>query len=340
MDQPAASPTPTQTPVGVANNAEQARQRRDSGTPFAPGPWLDEWEKAAKAPQIYDPPQLRAGSAPFNTLNWATQRSPLCAPSCCGALSGVSCLKTLFSASSSVSGEGSDVEYHKISEPDEWFLKMLSTGVSPHCPEHMKGVWWMKDNLASEVLVTFQDMDWTAPRVGNKEARYNWTAAANTLYGTLLIQKMHAHFFQVSQNGRWINLGETSWIYVLDASDTLRRPDGTPVPFTPGEDMMRVTYESSNGETGNADAIRHDSNAQISYQYLVRRVAYKGPNGELVKTAAYADLLHDVRLPTVGGCCGNLCYSNLPKQEVMGSFVPLSDEQAVILAPPPHGATV
>ena len=65
------------------------------------------------------------------------------------------------------------------------------------------------------------------------------------------------------------------WIYVLGEEDSLLRPDGTAVPFTPGEDLLRVSYDSK------------FSQASVTYQYMVRRVAKRFHDGTLLKTATY-----------------------------------------------------
>lgn len=49
--------------------------------------------------------------------------------------------------------------------------------------------------------------------------------------------------------------------YEPGEEDELRRPDNTTVNFTAGEDLLRISYDSSLSQAG------------VNYQYLVRRVA-------------------------------------------------------------------
>ena len=52
-------------------------------------------------------------------------------------------------------------ELSLLESGDEVFIEMLQRGVAPEqCPERLKGLYWMQDNLANEVLVTWQDAYW------------------------------------------------------------------------------------------------------------------------------------------------------------------------------------
>jgi len=164
---------------------------------------------------------------------------------------------------------------------------MLEANKHSACPEFLKGIWWLSDNTASENLVTFHDAEWTSRDTALKSAKFNWTVDAYNVWGLILSTNFWArggnHRFDVSRNDKWIRIsvkgGGSHWIYVIQDGDEFRRPDGTLLDVTPGEDMMRVSYASD------------DPNSEVTFQYLVRRVAYLDENGKLIKTPRYDELL-------------------------------------------------
>jgi len=93
--------------------------------------------------------------------------------------------------------------------------------------------------------------------------------------------------------------------YEPGEEDELRRPDNTTVNFTAGEDLLRISYDSSLSQAG------------VNYQYLVRRVA-KLENGTLVKTPNYYEQLARAARRE------NVCFSNEPYIHAVQacSFVP------------------
>ena len=131
----------------------------------------------------YDPPQLNPAqtfvscclglpwpdSCNLGTVNWFSHRSPLCA--LCPAAVCLGYMKCCFGFT----------ELSLLESGDEVFIEMLQRGVAPEqCPERLKGLYWMQDNLANEVLVTWQDAYWqpataTAPFLGTKDLGLNFT---------------------------------------------------------------------------------------------------------------------------------------------------------------------
>merc|ERR1712048_281603 len=59
-------------------------------------------------------------------------------------------------------------EHVYLSDPNDWFTKMLTTGDHPNCPEFLKGIWWLQDNSGGEVLMTFHDAEWVTEKYGRK----------------------------------------------------------------------------------------------------------------------------------------------------------------------------
>ena len=314
---PAMKSTETQSLV----SAESADQMRQQPAAFLAS--LD-WQKfeAAALPltKIYNPPQLVSTCKGFgarvsmcgNCL--FTHRAPICAkpqfPCCCA---------------SAAQGRVQDLAHVKLSEPDEWFVKMLSVE-HPNTPDFMKGIFWMEDNYAPEVLLTFQDMDWVSGTRGYFNPKYSWTNDP-TCIGTLCLC-MHlnnsprsAWPFSVSPNGKWININP-QWIYRPDEGEKITRPDGSVVEMGRG-DMIRVSFANAS-----------DPTSGMNYQYLVRLVAYM-ENGKLVKTKAYDELRRRATMPdTIGSCCGYYNCSAVGDNYIFDAYEPLSDHQTMLFPPP------
>jgi len=202
---------------------------------------------------------------------------------------------------------------------------MLSVS-HPNCPEHLKGVWWMEDNVAAEGLLTFQDGDWHSERIMVKKNWYNWTYGADTIGGLFLTANAMCgggmHQFQLNPSGDWINVhirwGQNHFIYILKEGDVLKRPDGTEVEFTPGEDMMRISYDA------------FDSNSPVFYQYMVRRVAYLDNEKKLVKNKKNYERLMDV----VAKSASTSCNPTTCCKQADSAFQHILDDQVVAIATP------
>lgn len=144
----------------------------------------------------------------------------------------------------------------------------------------------MQDNVAAEGIITLQDADWLTDSLGMKSARYNWTVDANNIWGMFLTANFWLrggdHQFERSPNGKWWHirtvLGSGHFIYVIQPGDEITRADGKVIDVTPGEDMMRISFDGSGRDR------------RIFYQYLVRRIAYLDGSGALIKTRAFTDL--------------------------------------------------
>merc|ERR1719401_719786 len=130
------------------------------------------------------------------------------------------------------------------------------------------------------------------------------------------------HHFEISPDGKWIHIRliaqsgrDSHWIYVIQEGDVFTRPDGTQIEFTPGRDMMRLSFV---GE-------------RIAFQYLVRQVAYLNSDGELVKTEAYEKLLAEAKktdADMLGGECGCPRFFTSSRKNI-------TDQQAIRYAEPP-----
>ena len=57
-----------------------------------------------------------------------------------------------------------------LSNPDEWFLKMLEAPKDgDFCPDFLRGIWWMQDNIANETVVSLESAHWGRPDGPNPE---------------------------------------------------------------------------------------------------------------------------------------------------------------------------
>eukprot|EP00440_Ansanella_granifera_P036225 gb/GFBE01039308.1/.p1 GENE.gb/GFBE01039308.1/~~gb/GFBE01039308.1/.p1 ORF type:complete len:348 (+),score=57.36 gb/GFBE01039308.1/:1-1044(+) len=278
----------------------------------------NKWENVYKPPNIYDPPQLKdincLGIPHANRCCGCQHRSPCCkwpvVPCCCAAM----CQYCLTCPSPA---------RVKISDPDEWLMKLLSTSASPNCPDFLKGVWWMCDNVGiPEVLTTFQDAYWQEDQMlGLKPGMWNWgvppTAwGAGQLKGCWYRAEGPGTWqlrMEISPNKKWVSLGGY-FMYVIQPGDTFTRPDGTPIKAVPGEDMMRCNFKQWD-----------DATTEVMYQYMVRKIAYLDDSGKLVKTKNYDELLRRATLPDEPGCCCNYVYPH-SKEDFWKTHEPMSDE--------------
>eukprot|EP00429_Kryptoperidinium_foliaceum_P030480 CAMPEP_0176127592 /NCGR_PEP_ID=MMETSP0120_2-20121206/64446_1 /TAXON_ID=160619 /ORGANISM="Kryptoperidinium foliaceum, Strain CCMP 1326" /LENGTH=276 /DNA_ID=CAMNT_0017462625 /DNA_START=115 /DNA_END=945 /DNA_ORIENTATION=+ len=255
------------------------------------------WEGKAVKPELYDP-----SVATFE--DWflcpARARMPCCMP-CCRFLC---CC-------------GLRLNRESLHSPDEWFMRMLRER-HPNCPEEFAGIWWMKDNDAAEGLITLQDGSWENPRLMRKSAKYNWTVDADNLWGAFLTANFWVrggnHEFSRSPSGKWVQIsaigvGASNFIYVIQPGDVIKKPDGTILETTPGEDMIRVSYKTL------------DNQDTVTFQYLARRVAYLDEEGKLVKTKYYSEIVDVARMSD--RCCRGRVAHHITSSQVLTFAPPL-----------------
>lgn len=309
------------------------------------------WERTARPPAVYAPPQLRKGRrGRVSCLHGDTPARrpwPLPAlpavPYCCGQ-------PDVF---------GPSVHAHSLAAPEEWFLRLLSTGDSPNCPSMLRGIFWIRDNYFSETLITFHDVrarerrarlvprharsprarltrarpapapardrpaqaDWPFPFLGLKMPHQNVARAGSLACGLPVLAARSALHgvmrIEVAPSGEWgrIDTGlgrNVQLLYFVRKGDKFRRPDGTRAPLDVG-DILAVSY-SRGLDTLSAPAC----------QYMMQRVAYLDSEGRMVKTGAYEELVAMSRGLDARGEAGS----------TDGSLPPLSHAQLVSYAPP------
>jgi hypothetical protein len=285
------------------------------------------WEAEAKPPATYAPPQMEPGYLVCSCINWWNQRSPLFAPNppCCP----VGCSNCAYTCCVG------DHEYASILEPDAWMAKMLSTGTSPNCPERMKGIWWMHDNIAAhEHLLTFHDAEWATEKLALKTLAHNWSRGP-TCFGAVLFTfvKLNGNTLriEISPGDKWITIGGSSgdptWIYMHQEGEEFPMPDGS-ILKPEKDDMMRISTVD--------DAI---PNSKTTYQYRLRRIAYLDDAGNLVKTPAYEEIRKAASEPLkYPPCCCGYCFCRSQEQLAFKNFPMLPSHTVIQYAPPPPGA--
>ena len=317
----------------------------------------------------YDPPQLNPArtfvscclglpwpdSCNLGTVNWFSHRSPLCA--LCPAAVCLGYMKCCFGFT----------ELSLLESGDEVFIEMLQRGVAPEqCPERLKGLYWMQDNLANEVLVTFQDAYWqpataTAPFLGTKDLGLNFTRDP-TCFGVCNGPPFSP--FTCPPVGCCPCLCLPCWA-VAPCGSTRSLPGcclrRTPMTLVSSPDQRWIdlglgnfifiptageTLVAPGGEPVAFDAAQdllrvsfypEQGLSSINYQYRVRRVAHLSESGALVKTEAWDDLVAKVRATNeTPGCLGDRCYCNLPlEQRLQNSLLYQNDRQFFRLPPRP-----
>jgi len=213
-----------------------------------------------------------------------------------------------------------------MSDPDEAFHKFLAY-CHPKCPDMLKGVWWMQDNIDTNQIQTFQDSQWETQTSGMKNSHYNWSTDP-TCYGSLgIVSSFGGLRIEVSSDGKWVcflkpGYEVPQWAYVMQPGDELKRPNGELVPCDEG-DLVRMNFVSM-----------FDPTTPMFYQYRLRRVAYYDDSGALVKTRAYDEYVKLAKAPTPHqGCCCNYCLCNLSYAEIAENAEVVSEELNVIYYP-------
>eukprot|EP00929_Paragymnodinium_shiwhaense_P014410 TRINITY_DN122319_c0_g1_i1.p1 TRINITY_DN122319_c0_g1~~TRINITY_DN122319_c0_g1_i1.p1 ORF type:complete len:361 (+),score=51.88 TRINITY_DN122319_c0_g1_i1:39-1085(+) len=275
--------------------------------PVSSADWED-FERKVTPPVPYAPPQLN--NCCCLSVAYCMMRFP-----CCG------CVQTCTQRCCCSTWK---LQKLAISDPDELFMQMLSVK-NPACPEYLKGIWWMEDDVAPEGLLTFQDAEWFADGPFVKDGWHGWSYASNSIGGLGLIGlnwlSNPRTQFEPAPGGRWIGIRFSdrkpfNFIYVLNDGDVLRRPDGSLVDFTPGEDLLRQTFSSFDPQT------------PVLYQYLVRRVAYLDADGSLVKTKHYEKLKASASTSTAWQGLKN-CF-----RQAAPDFKWIADPQVVAISTP------
>ena len=166
------------------------------------------WSKR-NPPKQFNPIQIKADDLTCKWLDWWNTRSPLF--SCCFPL--LRCISS--------SCFNQEIEVLDAASPSIW-EEHLKQQVMSHCPEELRGVWWMQYNYAHEQLVSaFSGAEWiggTEYGLWRKPLRNYWTRD-NTCFGYILLMNGAA------RNGKTkalYNLKDGKfWIQNSDGGDQL-----------------------------------------------------------------------------------------------------------------------
>ena len=173
-------------------------------------------------------------------------------------------------------------KYNLIKDPDIFLNKMLNNR-SQLCPDFLKGVWWMKDNIVNERFITFDDADWKNNRYAIKNMKYNWTND-NTCQGNILSCLLGiiplTLIIEISDDNKWIAIkyaGQYGWIKIVQepikyANDWIDKALENKIVAKKG-DLCRYTFSDN-----------LNANSDIKYQYVMKRVAYRDSSGKIIKT--------------------------------------------------------
>lgn len=244
----------------------------------------------------YEPPQLKTNyfSSCFKYGNCLTYQSTFC-------LSWLplyfNCLKCL---------KPNTTKIDLIEEGDTFLRNMLKMD-NVNCPDNLKGVWLLKDNIINETFITLQDANWTDDSNASKVISNNWSHNYN-IQGLLLSCLVSICALNltlnISPDKKWIRLNyviSDGYIRIFSNEkevwdDNLNR--------VRKDDLGRVSFDDSG-----------DINSRVKYQYLIRKIAYL-QDGKLVKTKAWDEFIEaSLKKDTISNC---LCYED--SQDIIKSF--------------------
>jgi hypothetical protein len=231
-----------------------------------------------------------------------------------------------------------------LEDPDTFFKTMLEVE-NPLCPKKLKGVWWMRDNIANERFATFQDGNWVNPRLGFKTMNTNWSrnatyfgAGLTFAFGTTLADFMN---IELSPTENWIRINGGNWMYYMnEGEEPMKYPEDWWEPELRGKaavvpgDICRLSYDVPSDKRAfnvPVDKMKGDK----AYQYVVKRVCYM-ENGKLVYTPAFEEFKERASRPFNAtspkpACCGS-CMFNLNKEQLARVYQYEGPEQVVVYA--------
>lgn len=293
----------------------------------------NQWLSHAETP-FYQPPQLSPGFLKkyFKLCNISTHRTPLCQclePCLISCISGTKRLDIQDMLCHCGNGQAVS-RVNMLQEHDTFFQEMLAKE-HPMTPNHLKGVWWLKDNIAHERFVTFSDGNWLNPRLGFKTLKTNWSRN-QTIHGAGILwfnssSQMYRLPIEISPNGKWILINSGNWIRVLQEGETMRYPEDWWQPEKRGKiagqagDLCRINFsEASNTQS------------PMTYQYIIKRLAYKEDN-HIITTQAFQDYLQSCRnQPPIKPKCGGYTLLGLNDTQIIQQYDYENPQQYIIYA--------
>jgi hypothetical protein len=178
--------------------------------------------------------------------------------------------------------------HNVLEDPDTFFKTMLEVE-NPLCPKKLKGVWWMRDNIANERFATFQvgtlpirlstyclltllhycasvvhywelffakDGNWVNPRLGFKTLNTNWSRNATYFggglafaMGTTLADFMN---IELSPTENWIRINGGNWCVIPNFNSGAIRQINSLVPVRDTHNLIQHLQQTARNQHGNA----------------------------------------------------------------------------------------
>eukprot|EP00440_Ansanella_granifera_P018298 gb/GFBE01019870.1/.p1 GENE.gb/GFBE01019870.1/~~gb/GFBE01019870.1/.p1 ORF type:complete len:304 (+),score=61.53 gb/GFBE01019870.1/:1-912(+) len=273
-------------------------------------PW-----NAREKPATYNPVQTKPGEnqfpMPYSFVDWWSPRSMLLC--CC------------YPAFWCINGRGNPCAGGNsvdITDPSIWKEALAQPTA---CPDSMKGVWWLKDNLAHECLICLHDAEWSGDF---NSAGTRGIARMRKRMDTLWSREQSA-FGKVLQAAATLRSGEEAWVGGLFNFDIGKGQQlDAPVPewgFKISEDeYWKAFYYANPGEPRGDD---------IYYMYKWIRVMR--PDGST--TAAFEDFKSRCTMPDPNANCGTSwcsCWpAGLSMEQRLQSMNVLCSRQSMFMRP-------
>lgn len=209
----------------------------------------------------YDPDQLKYGFFKYSCINWYTHDSPLC--SVCACMIRNSVFKN---------------HIHINLSTDDWPEIILQD--SDEFSE-FSGIWWLRDHVFPSTLFTMDDLTLIETRenefwkyVYTISSNKNWVRNEKTCFSMLL--SCYYSFISPkmtlyrSANKKWFRIGKEDFQYMRIIDKDI------------------VSYFNI-ADTGDFLRLNLDKERNISYMYIIQKVAYKEDN-KIKKTNAFKTL--------------------------------------------------
>lgn len=243
----------------------------------------------------YDPPQRKSGFLTWPCLPWYDNR--LCDGYCSGPFPTIDLL-TFF-------------------EDEEAVRKACTPPPGSKCPRQFRGLWWLRDHVLPECLVTIHDADWdltTSPDSPNwtatKKIRRGWSRSTNCVgcaYHTYVACTDFETPFQAREDVIKIGAKVTgnTWIFKAPQSGCMDR--GTGDVFRGEGEFLRLHFKE-----------RDDPTSDLVYAYRLQRLAHieEGSGRVVLNTPVILELKKRATNPSP-------CLTHLPSCLV--SSPPLGD---------------
>ena len=137
---------------------------------------------------------------------------------------------------------------------------------------------------------------------------------------------------ELSPDKVWILANGGNWMKILQEGETISYPDDWWDVSKRGQvvgkagDICKIHFQDSK-----------DSSSPITYQYIIKRVAYLNENHKVVKTEVFDEYLQDcLKSPNKEPCCCGYSAINLSNKEIIDQYSCENSNQYVIYSQQPE----